>query len=356
MINIKDCIKLPGDMIERNTTFFKKMIKFNEMVMSPPDVKVGQTPSEIVYRKHKLKLLRYIPQRKNLHKTPILITYALINKPYIVDLLPKRSIVEVLVKGGYDVYLIDWGVPTESDSKKGLDEFINFYLDKMVDKTLKISGSEKLTILGYCMGGTMSLIYTALHTEKVKNLITMTTPFDCSSNEGLLFQWSKDFPAAEVEQIYGNCPGWLMASSFLLINPMKQIDKGLDFYNGILNPSFVELFLAMEKWLRDIIDLPGKLYTEIIGDWFQKNLLMENKFVLGNKKVDFRKITCPYLNLVADQDTSIPPSSSIVIGDKTGSRDKTLMTSPVGHIGLSVSGTALKKLWPKVVEWLNERS
>jgi len=356
MIKMEEYIKLSGDLIERNITFFKKMAKFNEMIISPPDVKVGQTPAEIVYRKHKVKLLRYIPQKETLYKTPILIVYALINRPYIVDLLPGRSIVEVLVKNGYDVYLVDWGEPTESDSKHGLHKYINFYLDKMVDKTLEIREAEKLTVLGYCMGGTMSLIYTALYREKVKNLITMATPFDCSSNEGLLFQWSKDFPAAEIEQIYGNCPGWLMASSFLLINPMKQIDKGFDFHNGILNPSFVELFLAMEKWLRDIIDLPGRLYTEIIEDWFQKNLLMENKFVLGNKKVDFKKITCPYLNLVADEDTSIPPSSSIVIGDKIGSRDKTLMTSPVGHIGLSVSGKALKKLWPEVVDWLRERS
>jgi len=335
MIKMADCLKASQEIMEKNTDFLKKLLKCNEMIISPPEVKVGQTPGEIVYRKHKTKLIRYKPVKKNLFETPILISYALVNKPYIVDLLPGRSIVEILVNNGFDVFLIDWGEPTVIDSKLGLDEYVNFYMHRMVEQTKKLTGSEKITLLGYCMGGTMSLMYTALHQENIQNLITMTTPFDCSKNDGLLFQWSKEFPASEVGEIYGVCPGWLLGSSFVLLNPMKQMDKALNFYKGMLNPSFVDLFLAMEKWLQDTIDLSAKVYTEVIEDWFQKNLLMKNEIVLGDQKVDFKKITCSYLNLVAEQDSTIPPEASTIIGDHISSKDKKLLTAPVGHIGLS---------------------
>ncbi|MEQ8223509.1 MAG: alpha/beta fold hydrolase, partial [Candidatus Eremiobacterota bacterium] len=193
--------------------------------------KVGQTPSQIVSRKHKVKLIRYKTVKEQLYKTPVLISYALVNKPYIVDLLPGRSIVEVLVDRGFDVYLIDWGTPTDSDSKNGLDTYINFYLDRMVDRVREISGSDKITLLGYCMGGTFSLLYTALHQEKIKNLILMATPFDCSKDEGILFKWAREMPVHEIAEKYGNCPGWLLASSFLALNPLGTLDKITGFFN-----------------------------------------------------------------------------------------------------------------------------
>jgi len=347
---------LQEEYVDKYTEFFKKVMKFNQLLLSPPDIKTGQTPCEVVYRKHKIKLIRYRPVADNLYRTPVVIAYALINKPYIMDLLPGRSVVEILIKSGFDVYLIDWGSPTDSDRHNDLNRYINFYMDRMVDKTLELSGAEKTSLLGYCMGGTMSLMYTALHQEKIENLITMTTPFDCSKNEGLLFKWSKEFPAHEVEKIYGNCPGWLLGSSFALLKPMGPLDKAYGLFQGVLDDRYVELFIAMEKWLFDTIDLSGRVYTEVLRDWFQENLLIKNQIILGDDKVDFRKITCPYLNLVAEEDTSIPPSSSVMIGDYISSKDKELLTAPVGHIGLSVSGKSLKKLWPKVAEWLSERS
>ena len=356
MLKLEDGLKLQKDMMGRYSDFYEKMLKFNQLLTNPPDIKTGQTPAEIVYRKHKVKLLRYLPAGDKVYKTPILLSYAMINKPYIMDLLPGRSVVEVLVKSGFDVFLIDWGSPTKSDSNKGLDEYVNFYMDRVVNKVIELSGESQINLLGYCMGGTMTLLYTALHQKKIKNLITMATPFDCTSNEGLLYQWSKEFPVDEVREMYGNCPGWLLANSFVLLKPVGNIEKAVGLYKGILKDSYVTLFLAMEEWLRDTIDVPGKVYTEFITDWFQNNLLIKNEVVLGGKKVDFKKIKCPYLNLIAEEDSTIPPPSSKAIGDYISSEDKKLMTVSAGHIGLAVSGKAIKKLWPEAVKWIGDRS
>jgi polyhydroxyalkanoate synthase len=336
--------------------FFEKFEKLKDMVVSPPDVKVGQTPHRTVFWKYNVRLEKYPARGEKRFSTPILITYALVNKPYIMDLLPGRSIIEVLVSGGYDVYLIDWGDPTWGDRDKGMDYYISTYMDTMIDKTRELSGTDRVNLLGYCMGGTMSLIYGALYPEKVKNLILLTTPFDGSGDEGILFQWAKEMPIEEIAETYGNCPGWLLSSSFAMLNPMGSLDKALGFYKGVKDPAFVELFLAMEKWIGDTVDVPGRMYTDFMKTVFHQNLLVQNQLFMDGKPVNLKNIECPFLNLVAEQDTSVPPASSVGIGDALSSNDKTLLRCPVGHIGLAVSGKAHKKLWPDVIKWLASRS
>jgi len=336
--------------------FFEKLKKLNEMMVSPPDVKVGQTPHQTVFWKYNVRLEKY-PARGAIHfKTPILITYALVNKPYIMDLLPGRSIIEVLVLGGFDVYLIDWGSPTWGDRDRSMDFYITTYIDTMVKKVIQLSGADRVNLLGYCMGGTLALIYAAMNPDRIKNLTLLTTPFDGSSEEGILFQWAKEMPIEEIAGSYGNCPGWLLAASFAMLNPMSTMDKALGFVKGIKDPAFVQLFMAMEKWIGDTVDVPGRVYTDFMKTVFQENLLVRNKVFIDGKHVDLRNIECPFLNLVAEQDTSVPPSSSIGIGDAISSTDTGLLSCPVGHIGLAVSGKAHKKLWPEVVRWLASRS
>jgi polyhydroxyalkanoate synthase len=348
--------KLQMDTVDRTSGFFLKMARMNEMLLNPPEVKTGCTPHEIVYRKHKTKLIRYRAAGKAVHRTPILIAFALVNKPYILDLIPGKSVVEILLAGGFDVFMADWGVPSDSDRDRGLDDYVNLYLDRMVDKVREITGSDRVTLMGYCMGGAMSLMYTSLHQEKVQNLVLMATPFDFSGNEGILYQWSKEFPVEELVDIYGNCPGWYLNMSFAAMKPTGILDKASSFFGNVLDDDFVKLFLAMEKWASDAQPVPGRAYREFVEGCFQKNLLMQNRLQVGEKVVNLKNIACPLLNVVAEKDHLVPPSSSLAAGDYTSSTDREVMKCPTGHIGLSVSGKALKNLWPAAVKWLKERS
>ncbi|MDQ7821398.1 MAG: alpha/beta fold hydrolase [Candidatus Eremiobacteraeota bacterium] len=333
-----------------------KMRDFMMLMADPPVVMPGQTPSRIIYRRHRTALRHYEPAGPQVFRTPVLIVYAMVNRPYIMDLLPGRSIIELLVKHGFDVFLLDWGTPRKCDSDKGIESYLEDYLDVMADKTLSITGTESLTIMGYCMGGTLSLIYTALHREKVKNLVLMAAPFDSSSDEALLFQWSREVPVHEISEIFGNCPGWLIGSSFLWINPLQAGDKMKSLYQNASNKAFTDLFFAMEKWLNDTVDVPGRAYTELITWCYKENLLASNSLFLGGRHADLKSITCPCLNIMAELDTSVPPSSSAGIGPALGSTDTAMLSCPVGHIGLAVSGKALKSLWPGAMRWMEERS
>src|SRR4030066_1437373 len=185
-----------------------KFIKGVELALTnPPEVKVGVTPHEVVFTENKLRLLHYHPVVEKTHPVPLILIFALVNRPYILDLKPGKSVVEVLLKKGIDVYLIDWGTPGDEDKHLNLNHYINRYIKKVVEKVKKISGSDKVSLLGYCMGGTMSAMYTALYPVDVKNLVLMTAGIDFKV-EGTLSLWSEkpNFDVNKFVEAYGNVP------------------------------------------------------------------------------------------------------------------------------------------------------
>jgi len=337
----------------------EKLTKAVELALvNPPEVKVGVTPHEVVFTENKLRLLHYRSLAEKTYPVPLLMIFALVNRPYILDLKPGRSVVEVLLKKGIDVYLIDWGVPGDEDKHLGLDHYINRYIRKAVSKVKKVSGSDKVSLMGYCMGGTMSAMYTSLYPEDVKNLILMTAGIDFKV-EGTLSLWS-DKPNFDVDKFveaFGNVPPEFLQISFLIMKPIQNlVSKYVSFYENVENEQFVDNFFAMEKWLNDNIPVPGEVFREFVKYCYQENLLVKNKLRINGKLVDLRNIKCSVLNLIAEHDHLVPPASSIVFNDLISSKDKEAIVYPTGHIGLSVSSKSLKELWPRVAEWLISRS
>lgn len=337
----------------------EKLTKAVDMALiNPPKVKVGVTPHEVVFTENKLRLLHYYPIAEKTYPVPLIMIFALVNRPYILDLKPGRSVVETLLKKGIDVYLIDWGIPGDEDKHLNLDHYINRYIKKVVEKAKKISGSDKVNIMGYCMGGTMSAMYTALYSEDVKNLVLMTAGIDFKV-EGTLNLWSEkpNFDVNKFVEAYGNVPPEFLQTTFLLMKPVQNlVSKYVSFYENVDNEQFIDNFFAMEKWLNDNIPVPGEVFREFVKYCYQENLLVENMLRINGKFVDLRKISCPVLNLIAEHDHLVPPASSRVFNDLISSKDKETIIFPTGHIGLSVSSKSLKDLWPKVGEWLIARS
>jgi len=325
---------------------------------NPPDVKVGVTPHEVIYTENKLRLLHYHPTVKKTHPVPLILVFALVNRPYILDLMPGRSVVEVLLSKGIDVYLIDWGVPGDEDKKLDLNHYINRYIKKVVEKVKRESGCDKLNLLGYCMGGTMCSMYTALYPEDVKNLVLMTTGIDFKV-EGTLNLWG-DKPNFDVDKFidaYGNVPPEFLQSGFLLMKPIQNfVSKYITFYENVDNDKFIDSFFAMEKWLNDNIPVAGEVFREFVKYLYQENQLVENKLRINGKIVNLKDIKCPVLNLIAEHDHLTPPDSSKALDTLISSKDKKTIVFPTGHIGLSVSSRSLKGLWPEVSDWLIERS
>lgn len=352
-------INMQRKALEEMVNFNKRMTKLTDLMLNPPEVKVGTTPNEVVYEENKLKLLHYKPIVKPQHPTPLVIIYALINKPYILDLQPDRSVIRNLLSQGFDVYMIDWGIPSEGDKYLTINDYVNGYIDRVVEKIRKLSGMDKISILGYCMGGSLSTMYAALHPEKVRNLIVMAAPLDFGEDNGLLHVWAdiKEFDVDKIVDTYGNVPGYFLNFAFLLLDPVGNLHtKYIKFFDSVENEKFVDMFFRMEKWINDGVPVAGETYREFIKKGYQENQLIKNQWQIDGRKVDLKNITMPTLSIIAKFDHLVPPQSTMTFNDYIGAKDKERLIAPVGHIGLSVSSKAHRDLWPKVAEWLGERS
>ncbi|UCG68495.1 MAG: class III poly(R)-hydroxyalkanoic acid synthase subunit PhaC [Thermoplasmata archaeon] len=337
----------------------RRIIKASELLMNPPDIDVGTAPCDVVYQEGKMKLLHYHPKVKKTHDVPLLIIYALINKPYILDLQPDRSVIRTLLSEGFDIYMIDWGTPTEADRFMTLDDYVNWYINDAVDFIREKHDMDSISLLGYCMGGTLSVMFTAIHPEKVRNFIVMAAPLDFKSDPGLLKLWSKKeyFDADKLVDIVGNVSGEFLNFGYLLLDPVNNLySKYLKFIDKVDDDEFVKMFFRMEKWINDGIPVAGEAFREFISKLYQENQLVNNQLRLNGYKVDLKKIDMPLLSLVAKYDHLVPPESSMSFNDLVGSKDKKMMVFPTGHIGLSVSSATRAKLWPEVALWLRKRS
>lgn len=322
-------------------------------------VRVGATPAEQVHRLDQVRVLRYTSDVEQDYSTPLLFVFALVNRPYILDLRPGKSVVSHFVNRGFATYNVDWGVPSDGDRYLGMEDYIERYLDEVVDFVRKDSGCDQINILGYCMGGSMSAMYTALHPEKVRNLMLLAAPVDWSNRENLLAKWcdASVFDVDKLIKVYGNAPPELLQGSFLLLKPISNlVEKYFTFYENLDNDKFLEDFFAMETWLNDNIPVAGEMFREFVKHCMQENRLIRGELRVGKKRVDLRNITCPVLNLVAQHDHLVPCGQSLPFNDAVGSTDRSAINFPAGHIGLAVGSRANRELWPRVCDWLAQRS
>jgi len=335
----------------------KRMERGSTVLTEPLDTETGQTPKVTVYEEDKIKVYHYTPVREKLYSPPVVGVYALINKQYMMDLQPDRSIVKHLIEQGVDVYLIDWGYPSRGDRYLTMEDYIDGYLNNVVDFVREKNGVDSVTLLGVCQGGTFSMIYSALYPEKVKNLITMVSPMDFHNESGLLHIWAHNLDIDKLVDTYGNIPGDFMNAGFLLLNPFRlMFDKYLNFLENLDDKDFIANFIRMEKWIFDSPDQAGEAFRKFIKDMYHDNKLVKNEFELGGRKVFLKDITAPLLNVYARYDHLVPPPCSKNIAEAVGSKDATTHAFKTGHIGMFVSSRSKKEICPVISDWIKEHS
>lgn len=333
-----------------------KLMKGAELLTEINEVDVGTAPKQLVYEEDKLKVYRYKAEADKACGVPVLVVYALVNRHYMLDIQPDRSFVRNLLKQGLDVYIIDWGYPTQADRYLSMDDYINGYLDNCVDAVCRHAKSDKVSLMGVCQGGTFSAIYSALHPEKVQNLVTLVAPFDFSTNDGLLFSWSKSMDIDALVDAYGTVPGSVLNDGFLMLMPFNlNIKKYVDMLDVMEDREKLLNFLRMEKWIFDSPDQAGECLRQFVKDCYQGNKLIKGKLKLGDKTVNLRKITMPILNIYASADHLVPPAATKPFNDAVGSADKTLYEFQGGHIGVFVGSRSQKELAPAIAKWLVQR-
>lgn len=330
------------------------------MDMKPEDAASDLLEKEEVLRIGKMRLYHYKPlvSSRKLSKTPTLIAYALVNRQYMMDIQPDRSVIKSFLEGGLDVYVIDWGYPTGEDMYMTMEDYIEWYMGDCVDYIIANSKADKINLLGVCQGGTFSTIYASLHPEKIKNLVTMVVPIDFSTDDGLLFRWGKFLNIDALIDAYdGVVPGDVMNIAYLILKPLNlTVNKYIGMTDQMGDAEYLTNFIRMEKWVFDSPGQVGSTLSKFVRDLYQDNKLVKGEFMLGDKKVDLKNITMPLLCACAEYDHLVPLSSSRPLMDAVGSKDKQFLSFATGHIGMYVSSKSQKAIAPQIVEWINARS
>ena len=336
---------------------YRKLEKVRNILYTAGNIGVGETPNEVLAETRAYRLLHYQQMVSKTARTPILVVYALINRSYVLDLQSDKSWIRSLLSQGFDVYLVDWKTPTAADKYVSFDDYVNCYIDDCVETVLKRNKIEKLTLHGYCMGGTMSTMYTALHQDRVRNLAVIAPVIDGEKDSTIIANLAKNMDVDKMLQIIGNLPSEQLYALYSTLKPFKQgINKYLNFLQNLDNEQFVGNFLRLEKWLYDTPPIAGETFRQWISDIYQKNLLVKNEMKLRDKIVDLSTIKVPLLNIIAEEDHLVSPECSAPLNDVVSSTDKRLMKFHTGHVGLIASLYSQNNVLPKVGQWLMARS
>jgi polyhydroxyalkanoate synthase len=342
---------------EESIEFNRKLNVAMQNLAKAGAIDEGVTPKTVIYKEDKLTLYRYqSPANVVQNRIPTLIIYALVNRHYMTDIQQDRSMVKGLQETGQDLYVIDWGYPDRADRYITLDDYINGYINNCIDIICKRHELPQINILGICQGGTLSLCYTALHPEKVKNLITMVTPVDFHTEDNNLTRSVKYLDVDLLVDTMGNVSGEMMNITFLAMQPFRLLlQKYRDAVDIFQDEEQMKNFLRMEKWIFDSPDQAGETFRQFLKDFYQKNKLIKGELELGDQQVDLKNINMPVLNVYAEKDHLVPPAASKPLKQSISSKDYTELAFKGGHIGIYVSNGAKKQIPPAIGGWLNER-
>jgi polyhydroxyalkanoate synthase len=342
---------------------YGRSIKGIDAIVRSLEVPVGLTPKDLVWTLNKAKLYRYRPvvPPEDRHATPLLLVYALINKPFIFDLAPGRSFIEYMLERGFDIFLLDWGSPGPEDRKISFDDYVTQYLYRAVRKVQRISGAKELSLLGYCLGATLTVIFAGLYPEvPIRNIILLTAPLDFSSQpEGSMAVWLEE-DRLDVDRLVntlGNVPGEMIRHWAKLLKPMENfVGVYVNLWKMLDDEAAVWGWQAINRWVEDVVPVAGEAFRQFVKEYVRENQLVKGEHIVNGRLVDLTLIRASLLNIVAEYDHLVAQSQSESIMKLVSSEDKELKVIPSTHVGIMISSRAKYKLWPEVADWLSERS
>ena len=318
---------------------------------------VGSTPHTVVWAENKWRLLRFSPAAGPRYRTPVLMVPSLINRWYVLDLGPGRSVIEWLVAQGHDVFCIDWGTPGDEDRYLTWDDIAGRYIGRALRIAARYGRSGEAHVLGYCLGGTLAVSYVAAFPERVASLLALAAPVDFE-HAGIMAGWTRTptFDVASIFEAFGNIPWPLMQASFNLLRPTLRLSKTVSLLDRAWDDEFLEAFLATEHWGHDNVSFPGACYVRYIEELYRRNLLVRGGFTVAGRPAELPAIRCPVLALAFSDDHIVPLASAAPLIDRVGSTDKQLVVQAGGHVGAVVSRKASQRLWPIMAEFWAKRS
>ncbi len=349
------------DLLTRATTEFERAMQRNikglDYFTSPAPV-LGASPKDLLISRGPLRFYHYRARTDEVFRIPVMLVMATTNRGYIFDMVPGQSFVEFLLARGYDVFMVDWEAPRPDEKHLAMEDYVLDFIPACVAKVAEVTGEPDLSVIGYCFGGVLSVLWASLHADSgLTNLITFTTPVDFKAMTQ--FQaWSdkRFFDVDRLVDTLGNCPTEMLYSAFSMLRPGAQVAGNLRLWDNLWNDEFVKSYRMFDRWAVDMLPLAGEYFRQTTKQLMWDNALYEGTMTVGGRTVDLSTITVPFLHVTAEHDHIVPAAASAPLIEMIGSSDKQQVVLKGGHVSLVAGGNAIKRLWPQIDRWLGEKS
>ena len=339
---------------------FWRLINFTERALIGPLNIAIETPNEVVWMWERSTLIRYSsPTKKNKYKEPILIVPPLMVKPTIFDLRPAHSMIGSFVESGFEVFVVDFGIPQKHDKIITVDDYVTDFIPNAIEKIMSLTNTRQINIIGWSMGGIMNLLYTALFKERshVKNMVIIGSPVDYSK----MFPFNILAKAIEITfvrellDLMGNIPPVLTRNGFRILAPLKLVQRYFMLVEHYWDREWVAAYESINNWVEDFIPYPGEAFKQFVTDFIKDDKLRKGQLKIKGKHIDLKNVTQNMIVFVGTKDVIAAPKSVEAVLDFVSSKDKTAKYVPLGHIGLVAGGKAPDLVWNPITEWLSER-
>ena len=315
---------------------------------------VGLSAKDVVWSHGRTELWHYRSDEVTM-RPPLLIVYSLFNRSYILDLRPGNSVIEQLQAAGFDIYMLDWGVPDERDAENRLEDYVDSYLPAAIARVCELSGSDTINVFGYCFGGVLAVLHAAHHPESpLHSLTVLTTPADLQQLGPLTEMMAR----SDLEGVLGDdgmVPPGVIMQGFRSLSPVGEVTSRVDLLEKLWNDEFVTAYQAMSGWANDQVPLPGGVARQL-KQMTEDNALVNDRILLGCDRVRLADIHVPFLHVLGLRDHIVPLQAAAPLIDLVGSADKQELRLDAGHVGLMVGRTAARNTVPTLIDFLKQRS
>lgn len=336
---------------------FTRNIKGLDYFTSPAPV-LGASPKDVLIERGTMRLYHYHPRVDDVYRVPVLLVMATTNRGYIFDMVPGQSLVEYLLDAGFDVFMLDWDAPRAHERTLTLESYVLDFLPAAVARVQDETGEPDVSVVGYCFGGVLSLLWAALEGQgRLANLATFTTPVDFHAME-MFRAWAdpRFFDVDRLVDTFGNCPGGYLYTAFDMLRPGARAAGNVRLYDNLWNDEFVKSFRMFERWNTDTLPLAGEYFRQTTKALLWDNRLMARTMTVGGRAIDLGAITAPFLHVTAEHDHIVPTDASAPLIDMIGAEDKQQLVLKGGHVSLVAGPNAVKRMWPALTAWLEPRS
>ncbi|HSV47829.1 MAG TPA: alpha/beta fold hydrolase [Ramlibacter sp.] len=326
--------------------------------LGSPAPQVGVTPRRLLHRRGTLGLYHYEPLVDEIYRVPLLLVMATTNKANFFDLTQGQSMVEYLMRRGYDVYVMDWNAPTRAESHLRFEDYVLDFIPDSIRRVQQHCGEPDVSLIGYCMGGVLATLYAALHPGRpLKNLVAFTTPIDWTQTTlAASITGPEDLDIDRLVGAVGLVPPEIIISAINLQRPASRAAAQVRLWDNLWNDKYVKAYRMMQRCEAETLPMAGAYTRQILEELICKNGLVNDTLRIGGRPVRLEAIEVPLLHIMAKFDHLVPQACGRPLVERAGSRDKSELILPGGHASLVAGPNAVKRMWPALDQWLAPRS